>query len=102
MPLRSKSPADRSRSNGRAGTPGDQILDIQTEDNFYTEIFSWGSDHAGQLGLGSGELSSDQNYPAPKFCSYNISIKEVSCGQSHAIFVTMNHYLYSMGSNEHG
>ena len=58
LPLRNKSPANRSRSNGRT-TPGDKIVDIQTEDMYYTEVFSWGSDHAGQLGLGSGELSSD-------------------------------------------
>ena len=47
-------------------------------------------------------MSSDKNYTLPKFCSYNISIKEVACGQSHTCLVTTNNFIYSMGSNEHG
>ena len=41
-------------------------------------------------------------YAFPKFCSYNISIRQVACGYSHACFVTNNDYLYSMGANENG
>lgn len=36
----------------------EQIVDIKTESEFYTEVFSWGSDRFGQLGLGV-ELTSD-------------------------------------------
>lgn len=63
------------------------ILDIQTEDNYYTEVFSWGGDHKGQLGLGI-KHAGDQFYPTPKFCSYNISIQQVACGLAHACFIT--------------
>ena len=41
-------------------------------------------------------------YPFPKFCSYNISIRKVSCGASHACFITNSNFLYAMGSNSHG
>ena len=30
-------------------------MDIQTEPDFYTEVFSWGNDEFGQLGLGASE-----------------------------------------------
>ena len=76
-------------------------MDIQTDANMYTEVFSWGGDHKGQLGLGI-KFTGDQFYPFPKFCSYNISIKQVACGQSHACFITLNNYLYAMGSNSNG
>ena len=42
----------RERTRSRSRSPTDRILDIQTEDNLYTEVFSWGADHQGQLGLG--------------------------------------------------
>ena len=63
------------------------IVDIKTENEFYTEVFSWGSDRNGQLGLGV-ELTSDQTYTIPRFCSYNITIRQVSCGLNHAGFIT--------------
>ena len=28
------------------------IVDIKTDNDFYTEVFSWGYDQFGQLGLG--------------------------------------------------
>ena len=65
----------------------EQIVDIKTENEFYTEVFSWGSDRHGQLGLGI-DVSSDPTYTIPRFCSYNITIKQVSCGLNHAGFVT--------------
>jgi len=30
-------------------------MNIQTESEFYTEVFSWGDDEFGQLGLGATE-----------------------------------------------
>lgn len=77
------------------------MIDVQTEDNQYTEVFSWGADHQGQLGLGMN-LTGDQIYTFPKFCSYNISIRLVACGSGHTCFVTYNDYVYAMGANENG
>lgn len=91
----------RERTRSRSRSPTDRILDIQTEDNLYTEVFSWGADHQGQLGLGIN-LTGDQMYTFPKFCSYNISIRLVACGDAHTCFVTYNDYVYAMGANEFG
>lgn len=62
-------------------------MDIKTESEFYTEVFSWGSDRQGQLGLGV-DNNKELNYSIPRFCSYNITIRQVSCGLNHAGFIT--------------
>ena len=91
----------RERSHSRSRSPTERILDIQTDDSQYTEVFSWGADYHGQLGLGIN-LTGDQRYSFPKFCSYNISIRQVACGFGHTCFVTFNDYVYAMGTNENG
>mgnify|MGYP002633616922 CR=1 FL=1 len=68
----------------------------------YTEVFSWGNDRHGQLGLGEKNASGKQIYALPKLCSYNIEIAKIACGQSHTVFLTPNHLVYSMGSNQKG
>ena len=40
----------------------------------YTEVFAWGGDHFGQLGLGG--KTTGKTYSSPRFCSFNILIKE--------------------------
>lgn len=42
----------RDRTRSRSRSPTERIMDIQADDNQYTEIFSWGADYCGQLGLG--------------------------------------------------
>ena len=67
----------------------------------FTEVFSWGNDEYGQLGLAGAK----GNYPThaiPRFCSYNILIDSVSCGARHAAFLTHNSLLYTVGSNLQG
>jgi alpha-tubulin suppressor-like RCC1 family protein len=39
-------------SSKREVSPRIRNLDVTTEGEFYTEVFSWGSDSHGQLGLG--------------------------------------------------
>jgi len=84
-------------------------VDIKTESEFYTEVFSWGSDRLGQLGLGV-DTGKESNYCIPRFCSYNITIRQISCGLNHAGFITCkccqddhdhveSNYVYTMGSN---
>jgi alpha-tubulin suppressor-like RCC1 family protein len=68
-------------------------MDIQTEPDFYTEVFSWGNDEFGQLGLGATEqqeqeLLMQNAYPVPRFCSYNVTIRQISCGSHHVAFIT--------------
>ncbi|CAG9320984.1 unnamed protein product [Blepharisma stoltei] len=66
----------------------------------YTEIFAWGADHFGQLGLG-GKLSG-KTYTLPRFCSFNVIIKDISCGEEHSAFISSSGHVYCMGSNSDG
>ncbi|OMJ68501.1 hypothetical protein SteCoe_34024 [Stentor coeruleus] len=65
----------------------------------YTEVFAWGSDHFGQLGLG-GAIG--KNYSTPRLCTFNVLIKEISCGEEHAAFISSQGHVYTMGSNSDG
>jgi hypothetical protein len=64
-----------------------EIPKITTEGEF-TEVFSWGNDKNGQLGLGQRLSQGKQMHPVPRFCSYNIPINAVACGQAHSVFIT--------------
>ena len=66
----------------------------------YTEVFAWGGDYFGQLGLGNKH--SGKTYASPRFCSFNILIKELSCGEEHSSFISFSGHVYSMGSNSEG
>ena len=66
----------------------------------YTEVFVWGGDHFGQLGL-SGKQSG-KTYCVPRFCSFNILIKKVACGEEHSAFIATSGHVYSMGNNSEG
>ena len=61
--------------------------DLQPPQEF-TEVFSWGSDRHGQLGLGKQANGTQVNYDVPRLCSYNIPILQVSCGASHTALIT--------------
>jgi X-linked retinitis pigmentosa GTPase regulator len=65
----------------------------------FTEVFAWGSDEKGQLGLGG---SIGKNYCLPRMCSFNVLIREVSCGEEHAGFISSLGHVYTMGSNGEG
>ena len=82
-------------------SPSMRNLDVRTDGDFYTEVFSWGSDSQGQLGLGENRgvavetgviKNAGTNICVPRFCSYNISIREVSCGEEHAGFITCKNF----------
>ena len=66
----------------------------------YTEVFAWGGDHFGQLGLGNKHTG--KTYASPRFCSFNILIKEIACGEEHSAFISLSGHVYSMGSNSDG
>jgi len=66
----------------------------------YTEIFSWGSDRYGQLGLGA-EING-KCYCTPRLYTFNISIIEISCGEEHSAFIAGNGHIFTMGNNADG
>ncbi|OMJ83974.1 hypothetical protein SteCoe_13307 [Stentor coeruleus] len=66
----------------------------------YTEVFAWGGDHFGQLGLGN--KYSGKTYAYPRFCSFNILIKDIACGEEHSSFISQSGHVYCMGSNSDG
>jgi len=71
----------------------------------FTEVFSWGNDELGQLGLGVNQKKNGRQktkYSVPRYCSFNISISRMACGQDHSVFITASGLVYSMGSNRHG
>ena len=55
--------------------------------NSYTQVFSWGDDRYGQLGLGDSG-NGYQVHLTPCYCSYNIIIEAVSCGAAHTLLLT--------------
>ncbi|KAL4497276.1 hypothetical protein ABPG72_011211 [Tetrahymena utriculariae] len=65
-----------------------------------TEIYVWGTDKYGQLGL--GHKHQGKNYTIPKICCYNLIIRSVSCGEEHSAFITQRGHIYTIGSNEDG
>lgn len=64
-----------------------------------SELYVWGNDYYGQLGVGSERVV----HNLPKVCSFNIVVKQVSCGEEHTVFVSgEGGYVYAMGSNADG
>ena len=68
----------------------------------FTEVFSWGSDRYGQLGLGPQMSAGKALHNLPRFCSYNIPIHQIACGEQHAAFITTTSLCYTMGHNNSG
>ena len=70
----------------------------------YTEYFSQGCDYNGQLGHGQDPSQHDRNrhVNTPKSLSFDILIREVSCGGAHTLILSKQGELFSIGSNEYG
>ena len=62
----------------------------------YTEFFSWGSDMFGQLGLAEdyeteeAEKNRKVQYNVPNSLSFQVILEQLSCGDHHAAFLTVN------------
>ncbi|KAL4481897.1 hypothetical protein ABPG74_007986 [Tetrahymena malaccensis] len=66
-----------------------------------TQLLVWGYDSHGQLGLGQKQQGGNC-YFSPKFCCFNISIQQISCGSEHSAFLAHNGNVYMIGSNKQG
>ncbi len=89
-------PADSERALVRSP----RSLQEGEDDGTYNEIYVWGDDSKGQLGL-CGQFS-DTHHLLPKICSFNVVIKGLSCGDNHTVFFSDSGHVYSMGDNSLG
>lgn len=76
-----------------------ELQNYQNEEG-YTEVFAWGADRYGQLGLGNKK--GGRCYSIPKFCTFNVIIRRIACGEEHSAFITQSGSIYTMGSNADG
>lgn len=74
-----------------------------------TQVYVWGSDSQGQLGIGSlqetGTLERGaytRAYPIPRAFSFDTIFKSCAAGTSHAALITSSGQLFMMGSNDSG
>ena len=91
----------QAAKNQKLRRSDDSQKSLNQETGEYTEIFSWGSDRCGQLGLGE-DVTSFTLKLVPRLCSYRIAIQTLSCGAKHSAFITVNNLVYTMGSNTYG
>ncbi|KAM0840808.1 hypothetical protein ACQ4PT_059409 [Festuca glaucescens] len=63
------------------------------------QLFSWGWGDFGRLGHGN---SSDVFNPLPIQALHGIKIKQIACGDSHCLAVTVNGQVHSWGRNQNG
>jgi X-linked retinitis pigmentosa GTPase regulator len=75
-------------------------MESNKEGEGYTEVFAWGADRYGQLGLANKK--GGRCYSIPKFCTFNVIIRRIACGEEHSAFITNNGSIYTMGSNTDG
>ena len=66
----------------------------------HTEIFTWGANRKEQLSTGTDLLGT--NYDTPRFCTFNVFISQVACGEGHSAFISNSGNVYTMGSNADG
>ncbi len=62
-------------------------------------VWSFGSNSNGQLGLGNSGYDTNKNEPTK---INGIKAKFVSCGSSHTLVIDMNNNVWAFGSNEYG
>eukprot|EP00826_Nyctotherus_ovalis_P002180 TRINITY_DN10413_c0_g1_i1.p1 TRINITY_DN10413_c0_g1~~TRINITY_DN10413_c0_g1_i1.p1 ORF type:complete len:863 (-),score=245.69 TRINITY_DN10413_c0_g1_i1:255-2843(-) len=71
-----------------------------TPSRAYTEVFGWGSDSSGQLGLGTNEKG--KCYCIPRIYTFNVIVKQVASGSEHSAFITKDGFIFTVGSNLEG
>jgi len=78
---------------------GDHILFIDTNDN----VWSFGDNSRGQLGLGNYGSGTGKTYPTkiPVVNGWNGKAKYVSAGFAHTILIDMDDNVWSFGSDEY-
>ena len=65
-----------------------------------SEVYFWGSNQHGQLGVDNNDYSDCLLYP--KLMRYPTTILKISCGFEHSFFLTNEKQIYCMGNNGYG
>ena len=79
-------------------------MDDDVDRNYaaYTEFFSWGNDQSGQLGHGVERGKQPRKLNLPKSLSFEVKIKDLSCGSNFASFITHLGHIFTFGDNANG
>ena len=75
------------------------MLDKPARDSA-TEIYAWGCDSHGQMGISNRKAN--RAYITPKIYSFNIQLRNAACGDEHAAIVAESGHVYTMGNNSDG
>ncbi len=65
------------------------------------DIYSWGSNYYGQLGLGTSGSGTNKDTPQ-KVTVNGVKFTDIAVGVSHSLALTDTGVLYSWGVNEYG
>ncbi|CAG0920580.1 unnamed protein product [Notodromas monacha] len=64
------------------------------------ELFAWGSNNHGQLGI--GKKGGQENFPVPIKTLEGVPVKQIACGHSHTVILTRSGGLFACGNNHFG
>lgn len=65
-----------------------------------SEIYAWGDNTEGQLGI--SDYSYASNYTNPRYMRYSVNVCKISCGFEHTVLLSEMGKVYTMGSNQYG
>ncbi|OMJ86488.1 hypothetical protein SteCoe_11981 [Stentor coeruleus] len=65
----------------------------------YSELFGWGDNTFGQLGIGSSSQDSEK---IPRVYSFHVVLLALSCGEYHTLCLSSTGHVYAIGSNLDG
>lgn len=65
-----------------------------------SEIYAWGNDTEGQLGI--SDYSYASNYTDPRYMRYSVNVCKLACGSAHTLLLSETGKVYVMGSNQVG
>ena len=69
---------------------------------FDNEIYCWGQNESGQLGLGFRSFEQEFIKPERNQCLSGKNIVNISCGYKHVIALSSNGQVFGWGDNVHG
>ena len=65
-----------------------------------SEVYAWGDNTEGQLGI--SEYSYASNYTTPRYMKYSVNVCKIACGFRHTLLLSEMGKVYAAGSNRYG